>query len=341
MKHFLTHTLAVLLFALSSSLSAAQPVKIIFDTDLGNDADDAMAMAVAYALQSRGELEVLAVTTTKDNPHVAPMADLLNTFYGQGSVPIGVVEKGVTPEDGKYNAQVLGLKTPDGKPLFARTHAPDKKFPEAVSLIRKTLSEQEDRSVVVLQIGFFTNMQRLLETSGDDYSPLSGLELVRKKVKYASIMAGAFVPRLANHREYNVVKDIPAARKMIEKWPTEIVFSGFEIGETIKYPVASIQNDFEYVPAHPVKEAYRFYRSLEKDQPTYDLNSVLQIARPDRGYYTLSEPGIVRFDEKGLTTFTPDPNGKHRYQIVDEIQKAVVREALLQLTSQPVVKPGK
>lgn len=164
------------------------------------------------------------------------------------------------------------------------------------------------------------------------------MELVRKKVKYVSCMAGAFVPRLAGHREYNVINDIPAAQKMIEKWPTEIVFSGFEIGETVMYPSVSVQKDFEYVPAHPIKEAYRFYRGIENEQPTFDMNSVLQAARPDRGYYTLSEPGIVRFDEKGLTSFTPDSNGKHRYQIVDERQIAVVREALVQLATQPAFR---
>ncbi len=157
---------------LASGLFASEPVKIIFDTDLGNDADDVLAMAVAHALQSRGELEILAVTTTKDNPHVAPLVDVINTFYGRGDIPIGVVEKGATKEDGKYNAQVLGLKDEKGEPLFARTNPMDKKYPEAVSLIRKILAEQDDQSVVIVQIGFFTNLQRLLATPGDDHSSL-------------------------------------------------------------------------------------------------------------------------------------------------------------------------
>ncbi|MDR1270775.1 MAG: nucleoside hydrolase, partial [Planctomycetaceae bacterium] len=59
--------------------SGAEPVRLIFDTDLGNDVDDTMALAVIHALQNRNECELLAVTTTKDNPYVAPMIAVLNT----------------------------------------------------------------------------------------------------------------------------------------------------------------------------------------------------------------------------------------------------------------------
>jgi inosine-uridine nucleoside N-ribohydrolase len=43
-------------------------VRIVFDTDMGNDIDDAVALAVLHALESRGEAKLLAVTLTKDNP---------------------------------------------------------------------------------------------------------------------------------------------------------------------------------------------------------------------------------------------------------------------------------
>lgn len=328
--------LVFLAFTLCSTMSfAGEPVKIIFDTDMGNDIDDAMALAVAHSLQTRGEMEILAVTTTKDNPYAPAMVDVINTFYGRGDIPLGLVENGVTPDDGKYNKQVVELKAADGKSAFARTYASYDKCPEAVSLIRKTLAAQPDRSVVLVQIGFFTNLQRLLETPGDEFSPLNGKELVVKKVKSASIMAGAFHDSLRNHKEYNVINDLPAARKMIEDWPTEIVFSGFEIGRFIFHSIPSINEDFSYVPTHPIREGYRFYRGLENKQATFDLNSVLYAARPNRGYYTLSEPGTVTFDEQGVTHFKPDPNGRHRYQIVDATQIAVVREALALLTSEP------
>ena len=39
----------------SAATRAATPVKIIFDTDVGNDVDDVLALSVLHALQSRGE----------------------------------------------------------------------------------------------------------------------------------------------------------------------------------------------------------------------------------------------------------------------------------------------
>ena len=63
---------------LASALIFAQ-VPVIFDTDMGNDIDDALALALLHALESRGECRIIAVTITKDNPWAAPYIDLVNT----------------------------------------------------------------------------------------------------------------------------------------------------------------------------------------------------------------------------------------------------------------------
>src|SRR3954453_2755321 len=81
---------------------AAQPVPLIFDTDIGNDVDDALALGVIHALVSRNECRLLAVTVTKDDPLSAPFVDVINTFYDRGDIPIGVVRNGPTPEPSKY-----------------------------------------------------------------------------------------------------------------------------------------------------------------------------------------------------------------------------------------------
>src|SRR5262245_15901241 len=75
------------------------PVRLIFDTDMGNDIDDALALGVIHALQSRGECELLAVTLSKDNAYAAPFIDLVNTFYGRARIPVGAVRNGKTPEE--------------------------------------------------------------------------------------------------------------------------------------------------------------------------------------------------------------------------------------------------
>ena len=44
----------LLLLSIPQSLMAKEPVKLIFDTDMGNDIDDAMALAMLHSLVSRG-----------------------------------------------------------------------------------------------------------------------------------------------------------------------------------------------------------------------------------------------------------------------------------------------
>ena len=326
----------LLTLMLTASMYAAEPVRFVFDTDLGNDVDDAMAIAVIHALQTRGECELLAITTTKDNPFVAPMADILNTFYGRPNIPIAAVKNGATKEDGKYNRQVLELKDDNGNPRYPRTLTPEDtaKLPDAVPFLRKLLAGQPDGSVVLVQVGFFTNFARLLDTPADGISPLTGKELIAQKVKLLSLMAGAF-NEPPGFREYNVVNDIPSAQKLIAQWPTEMVFSGHEIGRLIQHPGVSMNEDYGYVKYHPLKDAYHFYRGLDNSQPTYDLTSVLYAVRPNRGYFTLSQNGTVTVQDDGQTTFTPDENGKHHYMIVNPGQIIMVREAFVQLCSEP------
>ena len=67
-----------LIIALSSILFAQTPTGIIFDTDMGNDVDDALALAMLHAFQSRHEINLLAVTVTKDNKWAAPYVDVVN-----------------------------------------------------------------------------------------------------------------------------------------------------------------------------------------------------------------------------------------------------------------------
>lgn len=328
---------AGVLLTVLASFASAEPVSLIFDTDLGNDVDDTMAMAMIHAFQNRGECRLLAVTVTKDNPFAAPMVDLLNTFYGRGDVPIGMVHGGVTPQDGKYLRQVV-TATDDGRPRYPHRLQSGSEAPEAVSLLRKALAAQPEKSVVLVQVGFCTNLARLLESKADGASPLSGVELVKSRVKLLSTMAGAFGEKMRGRKEYNIICDLPAARKLFAEWPTPIVASGWEIGNAIQHPAASMREDYRYVKHHPLVDAYDLYRGLKNHQPTYDLTSVLYAVRPERGYFTLSAPGRIVVQENGTTEFQPAADGPHRYLIVTPEQIAMVRETQVMLCSEP---PGK
>lgn len=318
---------------------SATSVPLIFDTDIGNDVDDVLALGMIHALQSRGECELLAVTITKDHEHAAAFTDAVNTFYGRGHIPIGVCRSGVTPAAGKFN----GLAIQKGGDALRYPHdlLSGKDAPNAVDVLRKALVGQKDGSVVIAQVGFSTNLAALLASKADTHSPLNGVDLVKQKVRLLSIMAGAFtqIPgkggKLYDHKEYNIIKDIPAAKSIATNWPTEIVWSGFEIGISLTYPHQSIQRDYQYVEHHPLAEAYVLYNPPPHDRPTWDLTSVLYGVRPAHSYFDISKPGTVAVADDGLTTFSKAPNGKHRYLIIDHSQKRRTLEALQLLSSQP------
>jgi hypothetical protein len=308
------------------------PVKIIFDTDVGNDVDDVLALAVLHALQSRGECELLAVTITKPDELAGPFLDAINTFYGRPGIPLGFTQAKLTNEPGKFLA--LAEAADGQQPRYPHRLKRSSDAPAAVALIRQILAREPDRSVVLVQVGYFSNLAALLDTPGDAYSPLSGAELIRAKVKLLSVMAGAFKgdkPRA----EFNVVQDVSAARRMAKAWPTPIVWSGYEIGVAVPYPPVSIERDFGYVTHHPVREAYYLYRPPPHARPSWDLTSVLYAVRPDREYFGLSGAGTVTVEENGITRFDPEATGRDRYLTLTEKQVIRVKEALTELASEP------
>ncbi|MEM9701303.1 MAG: nucleoside hydrolase [Planctomycetota bacterium] len=328
-----------------SSSAARAPVPVIFDTDLGNDVDDALALGLLHALADRRECELLAVTTTKAHPLSAPFADAINAFYGRPDVPIGGVSvggvlDGPTPEEGKF-LKLAEAKNDDGSLRFphALSHDPAE-VPDAVPVLRRALVAAEDGSVAVVQVGFSTNLARLLESPPDAVSPLNGRELAARKTRGLFVMAGAFATVSEDQseppKEYNVVKDRTAAAALAERWPTPIVWSGFEIGWALRYPAASILNDYRYVDAHPLPESYQIFIPTPHERPTWDLTAVLLAVRPDRGYLRLSEPGAVRVGEDGRTRFTPQPDGSHRIVLpVTDEERARVVATFAALCSQP------
>jgi hypothetical protein len=319
----------------SGAAEAKAPVGLIFDTDICGDCDDVLALGMLHAFESRGACRLLAVTVSADNKLAAPFVDAINTFYGRGNIPIGVVGRGGVVENSRFLS--LAEERDGGTLRYPHDLASGESAPDATSVLRKTLAGQPDGSVVIAQVGFSTNLARLLDSPPDRHSPLSGLELVRKKVKLLSLMAGSFRPidGKARYGEYNIVKDAPSCRALAARWPSPMVWSGFEIGIALPYPAVSIERDYAYVAHHPVAEAYVRHIPPPHERPTWDLTSVLYAVHPDRGYFDLSPSGTVTVEADGSTRFEPTPGGKHRYLILRPEQAPRVREAEVQLSSQP------
>lgn len=337
------------------------PVKIIFDTDMWADIDDPLALAMLHALEDRGEVKLLAITSSTENKWIPPYIDALDTFYGHGTIPIGMVRHGVTaaeitrqfPASAKvmnYTRYVSELRRPDGSRMFPRRLSNGTHVPEAVALLRKTLGAQPDGSVVIVQVGFSTNLARLLDSEPDAASPLTGRELVARKVRLLTVMAGRFADRsgkpLENPEpEWNLSFDTPSAQRLFAQWPTPTVVSGFEIGKSMLFKGADIDRKFAYVRNHPIAVTYRhsdpIFRTKDTppgvlhDHSTFDLTAVLYAARPNDNYFSLSESGRIAIGPDGSSRFTADKDGHQRYFIMNDLQRAKALEAMTMLASQP------
>jgi len=203
----------------------------------------------------------------------------------------------------------------------------------SVALLRRLLASSSEK-VTIVQVGFSTNLAALLDSPADAISPKSGMELVREKVALLSAMAGDFS---GGKPEYNVKLDARAAHTVFERWPTPVVFSGFEIGRELLYPAESIQNDFAYTDWHPVAASYRAYGKMPYNRPTWDLTAVLEAVRGSRGYFSRSAEGTVGVDKDGATRFEAGA-GDRSYLVLNESQRARVIEALTLLASEPPVR---
>lgn len=338
------YLLGFVLFLLSSCTAKKQQVeptastigKIILETDMGNDVDDALALDMIYKYMDTQRTDLLGIMTNKDSKYSAEYLDIMNTWYGYPQIPIGIIRNGADCETDavNYAQSVCLLQKENGEPEFKRSLKNHKQLPDAHLLYRKLLAQQPDSSVTIISVGFSTNLARLLDTPADNISPLTGKELVEKKVKILCTMAGCFNnPELY---EYNVVKDIPAAKKVFSEWPTPLVTSPFEVGIAINYPSSSIESDFQWAPKHPMIEAYKSYQKMPYDRPTWDLTSVLYSVEGS-SFFTVSPAGRINVTDKGATEFIPDPSGNRFYMTVDSVQAETIKKHFIALiTKQPL-----
>ena len=304
------------------------PKRIIYDTDLGGDVDDGLALSLIHAQISRGEVDLLAVTITNASRFVPRYVRMLNAYFGRPDIPIGVPEQPCAGMDGKFMEQTLDryeakyVADPDS-PLPAES---------AVPLLRRVLAESPDHSVTFLMVGFATNLARLLDSPADEISPLTGKELIAQKADQTILMAGNYQDRPAEFVEYNVSYDIPAARRIADDWPTPIVWEGQETGARIFFPIERLHKIFAAAPDMPAYDSCCRYGL--PNMALWDLVVPFYFIHPD--CLRLSEPGRVSFREDGSCVFTPEENGRDRYMILpteEEITR--LAEAFAWLVSQP------
>lgn len=299
-----------------------KPVPVIFDTDIGNDIDDVLALQILFQYEAEKKIDLLGITISKSFPRVVDYVDAYARLNNRGDIPLGFAYNGVNPEPHKYVPVTLDTLV-DGKPVLFPQRKLDASIPEGYVLMRKLLASQEDSSVVLIAVGPETNLGRLLESGPDEYSPLTGVELVKQKVKLVSVMGGLY-NKDYDFAEWNILQDRKAAQTFFANCPVPLVASGFEVGMKLLYPANSILNDFKDGEIHPMCVSYKVYQPMPYDRPTWDLTSVLHAVEPEMGYFDLSPSGTITIDTAGNTIFEAKAEGLHQYLKLKDNQQAVL-----------------
>jgi inosine-uridine nucleoside N-ribohydrolase len=311
-----------------------QPVKIIFDTDMAGDCDDAGALGVLNALADLGEADILAVITNRKDPAnaSAAAAGAINTWYGRPGIPLG------TDKDGAKTASLTGSSyTLKLKEEFSTDAGFDDQMPDALHIYRKTLAAQPDSSVVICSVGALSNLEDLIRSGADEYSEMDGKTLIRKKVKKTVIMGGGF-PRTPLP-ETNIKLDPSAAVTVTNEWPGEIIWQGVEVGWAI-YTGSGLQKSPR---TNPVRRAFELrpfkgHQAIDHGKPSHDQAAVLIAVRgPENRYWKVSPNGHVTIDSEGNTEWKARNNGKHRFVTIKSHPERL-EEVLEGLMCQP---PGK
>ena len=290
-------------------------VKIIFDTDHGGDADDLGAVVMLHNLHNRGECELLAVMSWSTEQYVIPALDGLNRYYGNPGIPLGVRSHGSHFQTDNYNKPVA-----DALPWELK----NTDVPLAVDLYREILAKQDDNSVRIVTVGPLANIRDLLMSGPDEFSDLTGKELIEKKVEKFVIMGGRFP---SGDWEWNFYGGMPGVtRYVLENLTVPVVFSGFEIGMVVHTGPRFHELD----PGHPLYVGYMHFSrhaSWMKDRyregkitpnASYDQTAVLYAVRGGIGkYWDKVENGYcVADDEGGNVWAETDKPTNHSYLVL-------------------------
>ena len=287
---------------------------VILDVDICSSTDDLFALEMLYRYEEQGRCRLLGIVVDREGEENARFADVMGTYFGHSNVPIGLVRNGVKdPRVWIDYAHVAATLDSNGQPMFACSIDDYSQLPDGWQLYRRLLAAQPDNSVSIVSTGFVTCLAQLLQSDPDSYSPLNGVELVRRKVKCIYVMGGVF--GVAEEPDFNFAQSIEFAKAFFRLWPQEVdmVFSPMEVGQDVEYTPEQVIADVSWTDVHPIKQVY-LQCNCNTGQRMWDAMSVIHAVEGD-SQFSLSERGTVRLTDNAETIFTPSATGNCRYQL--------------------------
>jgi hypothetical protein len=236
------------------------PPRVIFDTDMGSDCDDAGALAVLHALADAGEVRILGVIfSSGKNRYGVGTCDAINTYYGRGDLPLGQYQG--TDVGDPADSYTKRIATDTGR--FG--HDVIDRAPDLVTVYKSILESQPDRSVTICTVGHPHGLVHLLRDP-------RGAALVRAKVeRWVAMGMGGWNFEQMGMSAY--------CQELLENWPRPFYIS--PSGETIKTGHRLLPQTPE---TNPVREAYRLWdkgTAITEGRSSWDQVAVLFVARPE------------------------------------------------------------
>jgi len=182
MKLYLSILLCLLL------LESPAQIQVILDTDPGYDPDDVGCMAMLHSMANQGECEILAIINSTDQKESALCISAINGFFNRPAIPVGDYKNYPSKADAPENAYHYHIAS-----TFPRRLKSWQDALESVSLYREILSSAGDTSITIVIIGTMHNFHGLLQSESCKFSDLTGIELVREKVRQVVSMGGNFI----------------------------------------------------------------------------------------------------------------------------------------------------
>lgn len=205
---------------------------ILFDTDIGGDCDDVMALDVLLSAHKAGECELIGVTYSDRCPAGPGCARAILAQHGCKSIPVG--SRPADPEAKGCYAEAVVKAFPE----WAAGETPD-----SIALMRRLLASHD--KVTIVATGSIWNIAKLLQSGPDENSPLCGISLVKEKVEEFAVMGGNFSHQngikpmpdairedgsLKGAGEWNIRLDLEESRYFFENCPVPVTLSPYELG---------------------------------------------------------------------------------------------------------------
>ncbi|MBD3242383.1 MAG: hypothetical protein GF331_17465 [Chitinivibrionales bacterium] len=308
-------------------------MRIILDTDIDTDCDDAGALAVLHHYHGHTRAQVLGIVCSIPLPVCAQCVRAINAWYKHDDIPIGLIDRARWQGKSSYpeyqrHRESLGAKGMLYNEHFAADTSVPADTPEAVDLYRSLLAQQPDRSVTICSIGTLTALSALLDSPPDDVSPLTGKELIERKVRLLVTMAVAGYPHGCDG--FNWRMDLPSAVNVMQHWPGPVAVQPIGGGVLTGQRFMA-----EAPPEHPVREVYRVWLEGwgKQNRSSPDQLAVIYAVEGARELFEERTGLRISIDpQTGTNTWSGAADGPERILVgaaVDEQRLAAVVEDLM------------